>query len=106
MKVVGRRDVDNGSQATGSRFELRREYRRVRLRLCNAFRSAGVRRGVEPICHPRTDRVQIDIGHGGENRAVVAECLALVAPLPESPFAAVLAIRPSCDRFDQAAHEP
>lgn len=40
------------------------------------------------------------------DRAAIAQRLTLVAALPESPLAAVLAIRPSRDRFDQAAHEP
>lgn len=63
-------------------------------------------RAVEPIRHACPDRIQVDVGHGGEDRAVVAQGLAFVAAFPESSLAAVFAIRPSRDRFDQTAHEP
>lgn len=56
--------------------------------------------------HACPDLIQVDVGHGGEDRAVVAQRLALVTSFPESSLAAVFAIRPSCDRFGEAAHEP
>lgn len=106
LQIVGGRDVDSGPQLAGHRFESRGQHQRVRPRLDNAFRDAGVRGAVEPIRHACPDRIQVDVGHGGEDRAVVAEGLAFVAAFPESSLAAVFAIRPSCDRFDQTAHQP
>lgn len=58
------------------------------------------------IRHACPDRIQVDVGHGGEDRTVVAQGLAFVAAFPESSLAPVFAIRPSRDRFDEATHEP
>lgn len=106
LQVFGGREVHSGSQSAGSRFESRGQHHGIRSRLDDAFRDAGVCGGIEPIRHACPDRVQVDVGHGGEDRAVVAQGLALVASFPESSLAAVFAIGPARDRFDEAAHEP
>lgn len=106
LQIVGGREVDSGPQSAGRRFESRGQHQRVRPRLDNAFRDAGVCGSVEPIRHACPDRIQVDVGHGGEDRTVVAQSLAFVAAFPESSLATVFAIRSSRDRFDQTAHEP
>ena len=106
MKVVSCRDADNGSQVASNRLELRRQPRGVRLRLSDTLRNARVPGGIKPIRHAGPDRVQLDVGHDSKDRAAIARGLTRVAAFPESPLAAVLAIRPSRDGFDQAAHEP
>jgi hypothetical protein len=51
-------------------------------------------------------RIQIDIGHGSENGALVAQRLAFEAAFPESSLAAVFAVGTAGDGLDEAAHQP
>ncbi len=75
-------------------------------RLFDSRMYTGMFRRIEPLSRSRADWIQVDVGHRSENRTLVAKHLALVAPLPESSRASILAIGPPSDRFSQAAHEP
>lgn len=65
-----------------------------------------MRGGVQARRDPGSDRVEVDIGHGRQYRALVAQCLAFVAAFPEATLAVVLAIRAAGDGLDQTAHQP
>jgi hypothetical protein len=50
--------------------------------------------------------IQVDVYHRSENRRIVEQCLATEATFPEAAGAIIFAIRASCDRFVEIAHEP
>ena len=72
----------------------------------NPLVGGGELAGLRGVGDAGADRIQVDIGHGGEYGALVAQRLALVASLPESSLAAVFAIGATGDGLDEAAHQP
>ncbi len=63
-------------------------------------------RGIQSFAEAGADGVEVNVGHGCDQRPFVAEQLAFVAAFPEPPLAAVFAIGAACDRLSEAAHEP
>ncbi|HSX59124.1 MAG TPA: hypothetical protein VLF18_02885, partial [Tahibacter sp.] len=88
------------------RAEQRTERLRSQTTYSHSLARTRVRRRLQLIGDSRAYWIQVDVGHGCEQRALVAEKLTPIAPFPEPPFAAVFAIGTAGDRLGQATHEP
>ena len=56
--------------------------------------------------HPGTDRIEIHVGHGRDDRRFVQQRLALESTFPEAPGDAVFGVGLAGDRLVQTPHEP
>ena len=74
--------------------------------MINPLAGTGMHGGIQRIHDTGTDRVQINIGHGGENRPLVTEELASETAFPEASRTVVFTIGTSRNRLGQATHEP
>lgn len=71
-----------------------------------ALLHAGVVAGLGRLRHGGADRIEINVGHGGDDGGLVEQRHALEASLPEVPSAAIVAVGAAGEAFLHALHEP
>jgi len=96
--AVRRSLIGKGHQAGGGNFAA------------SGAEQALTDRGEWRILRRRGDaganRVEVDVGHAGEQGAFVEQRLRAEAPFPEAPGAVVFAVGATGNRLVEAAHEP
>lgn len=76
------------------------------IQVPDALLYRGIVRLLGCLGDTRSDRIQINIGHTGEDSLLVQQRLGLESPLPEMPGTAILFVRAPRYMLVQTTHKP